>query len=398
MSVTTAPYTLYGAAFSYYSGKTRSYLRHKRIPYVEVPAAAWIYLGLMPRKVGAAVVPVVHTPDGRWLQDSSVIMDELERRFPSPSATPVTPVLRFAAALFELWGDEFLLPLAMHTRWNRPEHLPWYAQEAGAVLLPGWPRFAQRWMGRQIANGMRGHVQTLGFGADMAPVLDRFGQIQLDALDAHFAVSPFLFGGRPSIGDFGLIGPLYAHIGRDPLSRRDLIDTRPHLRDWIGRMVEPAGWSGSQRGAQADGQTRSAADSRTGSKSDVQMDGQFRADDRVPATLLPALRSIFDEMVPYLAECADAVRHTPVLPVTARKAPRFLAPVHYPMAGGTHTRAAASYPVWMAQRVLALFHAMPAADRQTVRAWLDEVGGQGMLALDLPPVTRIGLAAAHTLR
>ncbi len=49
-------FTLFAAEFSYYSGKTRSYLLHKRIPFQEKPANAWIYLSLLPRRVHAAVV------------------------------------------------------------------------------------------------------------------------------------------------------------------------------------------------------------------------------------------------------------------------------------------------------------------------------------------------------
>ncbi|MES2148828.1 MAG: hypothetical protein V4508_03450 [Pseudomonadota bacterium] len=103
--------------------------------------------------------------------------------------------------------------------------------------------------------------------------------------------------------------------------------------------------------------------------------GNFLADDRVPATLMPALRSIFDEMV--------------------RRAPRFLGPVSYPMAGAVHQRRAATYPAWMAQRLRAAFDAMAPAEQGAVRGWLAEVGGEGVLALELPPVARAGLAAAH---
>lgn len=362
-------FTLFGAEFSYYSGKTRSYLLHKRIPFVEKPATAWIYLALLPRRVNAAVVPVVLTPEGEWLQDTSVIIDQLEQRFPQHPVVPATPVQRLVAYLFELWGDEFLLPLAMHTRWNRPEHLDWYPLQAGTVMLPGWPVFMQRWMGRKIASGMQGHVQTLGFDKAQAAVLDRFGQIQLDALNAHFAQHSFLLGNRPCLGDYGLIGPLYAHIGRDPLSSRDLIDTRPHLKAWIARMFQPQSSVG----------------------------GEFLPDDQIPATLLPALRSIFDEMLPFLQGCADAVRQTPQLPANARKAQRFFGMLEYPMAGGTHHRAAASYPVWMTQRLLQVFYGMPANEQELVREWLASVDGSALLKLYLPKVQRVALAAAHTV-
>ena len=360
-------FTLFAAEFSYYSGKTRSYLLHKRIPFQEKPANAWIYLSLLPRRVHAAVVPVVLTPEGQWLQDTSVIIDKLEQRFPQDPVVPNTPVQRLVAYLFELWGDEFFLPLAMHTRWNRPEHLDWYPLQAGAVMLPGWPHFMQRWMGRKIASGMQGHVKTLGFDTAQGAVLDRFGEIQLDGLNAHFAQHKFLLGSRPCLGDYGLIGPLYAHIGRDPLSKRDLIDTRPHLKAWIERMFQPHTAEG----------------------------GEFLSDDQIPVTLLPALRSIFDEMLPFLQGCADAVRQTPLLPVDARKAPRFFGMLEYPLAGGMHQRAAASYPVWMAQRLLAVLSGMSADEQAQVHQWLASVSGAGLLELSLPKVQRIALAAAH---
>lgn len=359
-------YTLYGSDISYYSGKTRSHLLHKRIPFTERCPSAWEYLVAFPRRVGAAVVPVVRTPQGEWLQDSSVIMDVLEERFPAFPAVPATPVLHFAAYLFELWGDEFILPLAMHTRWSRPEHRPCFVQQVGSEMLPGWPTFMQDMVGNRIANTMSGFRRTAGFGPDMAGVLDRFGQIQLDTLDAHFSAHKFLFGGRPSLGDYGLIGPLYAHVGRDHLSKRDLIDTRPNLAAWIACMFQPETSAG----------------------------GDFFADDQLPATLMPALRSIFDEMLPFLAACAEAVARTPVL-AAGEKPQRFFADVSYPMAGGVHTRRASSYVVWMAQRLLGVFTAMSPADQQRVRDWLAGVGGEAVLKLDLPCVARIGMAAGR---
>lgn len=359
--------TLYGVELSYYSGKTRSHLLHKGIPFVEVCPSAWDYLVRFPRQVNAAAVPVLRTPEGQWLQDSSVIIDELERRFPERPALPGTPVLRFAAYLFELWGDEFLLPLAMHTRWSRPEHRPWFVKQVGSGMLPGWPGFLQDAIGNKLANTMSGFAPVAGFTPDMAAVLDRFGQIQLDGLDAHFAQHKFLFGDRPSLGDYGLIGPLYAHIGRDPLSKRDLIDPRPNLAAWIARMYQPESSAG----------------------------GEFFADDRIPETLLPALRSIIDEMLPFLVACANEVRKTPVLPADTAKPPRMLGMVSYPMAGGTHRRRAFAYTVWMAQRLLEAFKAMSAADQERVREWLKSLGGEGLLDLRLPRVKRVGLAALH---
>jgi glutathione S-transferase len=359
-------YTQIGVDLSLYSGKTRSYLRHKRIPFLERGTNAWEFFIKVPRRTKALAVPVVITPQGEWLQDSSAIIDELERRFPASPVLPSTPILRFAAYLFELWGDEFWLPLAMHGRWSHDENRPLFVHDVGEGLMRGFPRWLKRAAAWNHVRLMRNHLPRLGITPELVPLIDRFAQIQLDGLNCHFEHRRYLFGDRPSLGDYGLIGPLYAHLGRDPWPKRELIGPRPHLQQWIERMIRPA-----------------------------DADGDFQREDRVPETLTPALRSIFDEMVPFLAGCVREVRKTPVVAQNARNAVRFLGEIEYPLAGGTHRQRAFSYPVWMLQRMLEAFGRMSAADQQVVRGWLDTVGGSAVLELDPPRVVRIGLAAGR---
>lgn len=362
-------YTQVGLELSLYSGKTRSYLIHKRIPFTERGSNLWELNVTFPRQVRAAVVPVLITPEGEYLGDTSCIIDTLEARFPERPVLPATPVLRFAAYLFELWGDEFWLPLAMHTRWShREENVGLFVHDIGEAMLAGFPRWIKNRIGLHYANKMNSYLPPLGVTAEARPVLDRFLEIQLDGLDRHFGEHRFLFGDRPSLGDYGMIAPLYAHIGRDPWSKRELIEPRPHLKAWIERMYE--------------------AESSAG--------GDFQHEDVLPETLQPALRSIFTELPPFIQGCADAVRQTPVLPPTATKAQRFFkesAP--HPMAGGVLVRQALSYPVWMAQRAMDALAAMNPSEQQQVRSWLAAQGGEAWLKLDLPRVVRVGVAAAR---
>ncbi|MCC6868093.1 MAG: glutathione S-transferase [Burkholderiales bacterium] len=357
-----------GAELSLYSGKLRSYLIQKGIAFVERGSSPFEFVWTAKRRTHARAVPILITPEGEWLQDTSEIIDRLEQRFPERPVLPATPVLRFAAFLFELWGDEFWLPLAMHARWSHAENLPLFVHDAGDALLPAWPRWAKNLIGRNHARLMHALARAVGVTPEFAPLIDRFAQIQLDALDTHFAKHRFLFGDRASLGDFGLIGPLYAHLGRDPWPRRELIGPRPHLGAWIKRMFEPGASSGS-----------------------------FLAHDSVPPTLTPCLRSIVDEMLPFLDACAARVRSTPIVAADAPAAIRMLPEVTYPFAGGVHRRPGLSYPVWMAQRLLDSWRAAPLADRQAVRQWLDALGGGELLQLDLPRVRRIGLAAGRVI-
>src|SRR5688572_20142823 len=210
------PYILYAWHLSYFSGKTRCYLRYKDIPYVEKPIDLYTLTRRIRRKTGAAVMPVVVTPEGEWLQDTSVIIDRLEERFPEAPVVPETPVQRFAAYLMELWGDEWWIPIAMHTRWSYPENYALFEREGGDHLLPGFPRFLKNRAAAIAAGAMRSYKQNVGIVPEQFEVMEQWTHAMLELLDRHFAASPYLFGDKPSLGDFGLVGTMYGHLGRDP--------------------------------------------------------------------------------------------------------------------------------------------------------------------------------------
>jgi len=225
----TDKHILYGAEFSLYSGKARSYLRYKRIPFDEVLSSLGVYKQTIIPKTGVRFIPVVKTPDGQYLQDTSYIIDSLEQSFPTRSVMPETPCQHLAALLLELYGDEWLLMPAMHYRWNF-DNFPFIFDEFGRSLFPRWPRFMQGFLGKRVGARFRGFLPMLGISnANRSALEDWYEKDFLPVLDRHFAEHEFLFGGRPSIGDFGFIGPLYAHLYRDPypgaLMRRDA----PHV-------------------------------------------------------------------------------------------------------------------------------------------------------------------------
>ncbi len=356
-------YTLYGWQASYYTGKVRSYLHFKGIPFVEKsPNILGYYVGLR-RRTGVVAIPVLRTPEGQWLQDSSEIIDHLEARFPEPSIVPTSPVQRFAAYLFELWGDEFWLPTGLITRWcHLAENYPFLERDVANDLLPGWPRMLQKRAVAKVARHMARYLPTAGVVPEQHAVLDRWTEQQLDALDNHFAVHPFLFGTRPSLGDFGLMGPLYGHLSRDPWPARHLIAPRRHLSLWIERMNQPH-----------------------------PPPGEFLDGDAMPATLEPLLQSLFGEMLPYLEGTLGVAQPALHGQVTL---PRFMDAVEFPMDAGYYHRPAMPYGLWMLQRALDAVRAISSADSTAVRAWLNRYGAERMLSLELPRVRRVGLRIA----
>jgi glutathione S-transferase len=363
-------YTLYGWHLSYFTGKALCYLRYKQVPHqlkaVDMVTLMW----RIQRKTGAAVMPVLVTPQGEWINDSSLIIDHIEARVPAPSIHPATPVQRFAAYLMEAWGDEWWIPLAMHTRWTYPENYALFEREAGSALLPFLPGFAQRRAVQRVATTLRGMLPAVGVRPGQLAVMDSWMAGMLDLLNAHFAQHRFLFGDRPTLGDFGLVGSMYGHLGRDPWPARELVAPRQHLRAWIDRMASPAPSAGAASAP------------------------ALLANDQIPATLTPVFQAMAREFLPLLQGINEQVRAKLADWPPGQLLPRRLDDVEVPMGAGRLRRAALPYSLWMAQRTMDIYRSMNPVEQQQVRAWLASIGGEQLLALDIPRLRLHGVRVA----
>lgn len=82
-------YCLYGSPVSYYTAKVRSYLRYKGLRFEQVRATEKVANQIIkPATGGWRVVPVLKTPQGDCIQDSSIILDELESVHKDRSISP----------------------------------------------------------------------------------------------------------------------------------------------------------------------------------------------------------------------------------------------------------------------------------------------------------------------
>lgn len=357
-------YTLYGWHLSYFTGKVLCYLRYKQVPFVLQPVNLYTLTQRIKRETGAVVMPVVVTPQGQWLQDSSVIIDHIEARFVQPSILPDTPVQRCAAYLIEAWGDEWWVPIAMHTRWSYPENYALFESEAGRALLPWLPGFLQRHAVRQVAGKLRSMLPSVGVRPEQFAVLERWTAHMLDLLDAHFAQLPFLLGARPTLADFGLVGSMYGHLGRDPWPARELVAKRGHLRAWIDRMAQPQ---------------------------PLPAGATLLPQDAIAPTLLPVLRAICHEFLPLLEGINTQVKAGLASLPPGKALPRSLKDVEVPMGDGHFCRAALPYTLWMAQRTRDVYHAMHPGEQGEVQDWLRQLGGERLLTLDIPRLQLQGL-------
>ena len=79
-------YTLWGSPHSYYTGKIRSDLIKKGVPYREQFAFHPDFQARILPAIRMLVVPVLETPDGRIVQDTTDMIEELESASPTPSS------------------------------------------------------------------------------------------------------------------------------------------------------------------------------------------------------------------------------------------------------------------------------------------------------------------------
>ncbi len=358
---------LYGWNLSYYTGKVLCYLRYKNIPHEFKPVDLWTLLYRIKRHTGETVMPVLVTETHEWVQDSSVIIDRMEVLYASPSVHPETPVQRFASSLMEAWGDEWWIPIAMHTRWSYAENYEAFEKETGPSLLPYFPNFMQRWAVRKTAKLLRSYLPSVGVRPEHFSLLDDWTVSMLDLFEAHFKQANYLFGDQPAIGDFGLVGTMYGHLGHDAWPARELIAPRPHLRAWIDRMAD-----------------HSQARPHKG----------FLSNDTIAPTMKPVFEVIMKEFIPMLQGIAAQIESMPCNLQPHMPLPRVLGDIAIPVGRGTFKRAAMPYSLWMIQRTLDLYKAMTQSDQSRVQAWLSSVGGTELLRLQFPRLTRVGLRVA----
>lgn len=339
-------YTLIGTDVSYFTGKLRSYLRFKGVPFEERLATAQVYRDVILPRTGVHYIPVLLTPEGMALQDTSEIIDTLEARHGEPTVTPETPRQRLAALWLEVFGDEWMVLPAMHYRWNfKRDNLAYVLREFGSTAHPDWPAPLRSAGGLLPAMLFGNTPPLLGITRATWAAIESFTEWLFDVLDAHFAAHPFLFGTRPSIGDFGLMGSMYAHLYRDPHSGRLMRTRAPRLARWVERMNEPQ-----------------------------QAPGAFLPDDEVPATLEPLLARVFLEQWPVLrdtsARLARWVERHP-----HRRLPRTIGMHRFTLGGASARRVVFPYAQWMLQRPLATYAQLSDSTRESVDPWLRRLGG-----------------------
>ena len=232
-----SPYRIFGIELSPYSVKVRSYFRYKALPH------EWIVRNVATQAeyqkyAKLPIIPLVVTPDGEGIQDSTPILERFEAAHPEPSIHPGDRVAAFVSALLEEFGDEWGNKWMFHYRWAREVDQLCSAGRIARAMMPAANEEQHAAMTAQIRERMVNRVWFVGSNAETAPQIEDSFRETIGLLDAHLATRPYLFGARPAFGDFGLWAQLY-EAWTDPTPGALIEGRAPHVLDWIHRMLWP---------------------------------------------------------------------------------------------------------------------------------------------------------------
>ncbi len=233
----STPYRIIGFELSPYSVKVRSYFRYKEISHEWISRNAG-NMEEFTRRAKLPLIPLVITPDDEALQDSTPILEKLEAQFPEPSIHPEDPALAFLSALIEEYGDEWGNKAMFHYRWWYEADQESAAQRIATGNLPGAPEEAVAKMAAAIRKRMVPRLSFVGSHEGTRDQIERSYERMLAILEPHLEQRPYLFGGRPAFGDFGLAPQLQQCLS-DPTAGARMREVAPNAVAWVERMLSP---------------------------------------------------------------------------------------------------------------------------------------------------------------
>ena len=229
-----------GSPGSPYTRKMLAVLRFRRIPYRYLQSEDE---SLPTPKVG--LIPIFYFPNEHGELsaevDSTPIIRRLEDEYEGRSVIPDDPVLAFLNYLLEDYGDEWLTKAMFHYRWYYQADI----EMAGSVL----PHYAQvnrpddelLMMKKMFSERQISRLYVVGSNDITAQVIEDSYKRFLSALNDHLTNHPFMFGQRPSSGDFGCFGQLTQLTQFDPTPAAVAAQSYPRIHAWVSKMEDLSG-------------------------------------------------------------------------------------------------------------------------------------------------------------
>ena len=354
------PHILYAMPHSLYSGRARSYLIKNRIPFEERSTGHESFKAEVLPKGKLPTIPTLVTPEGEVIRDGAAIIEHFETTSGRP-CQPAGGCQQVISALFDVIGTDGLLRPAMHYRWNFPDENLAFVRYHFLHSQRDMPEREEKT--EAMMNRMRHAAMIFGVTEQSQPVVEALYLDYLDALNRHFEHYPYLLGWRPCIGDFGLLAPMYAHLGRDPYPSRLMQQRAPAVYRWVERM--------------------NREDQDTPEYFNAGND--FLANDEVPETLIPVLKILAEDFVPETLAAADLINHWLVErqpepgAIAVGRLAEALGTADFTVRGETITALAQPHRFFLLQRVLDAFVDFSDNEKGEVNALLKKCGMERVL-------------------
>ena len=358
VSTSAQPATLYGVPMSLYTGRARSYLIKNGIPYVEEPCVSPHYYDVvLPKAGGRRSMPTLELADGTVIRDGVAIVDHFERQN-GHAHMPTAPRQAIVSLLLDVVGAEGMLRPAMYYRWHHDVQREFV--ESNFLTI-----FEDQQMARERMQSLQAETNpAFGILSHTIPVIESVYADLLDALQAHFACYPYLLGYRPSIGDFGMIAPLYGHLGRDPVPLALMQARAPMAFRWVERMNRPEPDIGEYAVRGVD----------------------YLPDDEIPDTLIEVLSRLAEDFVPETRAHRDTINawlqtQTELSPGTPME--RGVGLGDWQLRSTAFSTLAQPFRFYLLARVQAAYAALDAGAQASVRAMLGECGMADVLEMSI---------------
>eukprot|EP00127_Corallochytrium_limacisporum_P003002 Clim_evm49s144 gene=Clim_evmTU49s144 len=244
-------YTIFGAPGSPYTLKVRAAFRYRHIPYQFVIMGGMWKNDVM-AKVKVPVIPVVKTPDGEYMNDSTPLLLKMEKLY-RPGFKSLAPeqsnnAVHFLIHFLEDFADEWCTKGMFHWRWFRErdgrdaarwlvadQTLGLVDQQSSEALAKD---FFERQTGRNPIVGVTPANQNM-IETTMFKVLD-----VVESLCTEAAGGPYLFGTAPTLADFALYGQISQFIV-DLTIMETVREKYPYSYRWIMILDDVSGVDGS---------------------------------------------------------------------------------------------------------------------------------------------------------
>lgn len=231
------PYKLYGAELSPYSQKVRAFLSYAGIPF------EWLNRSNaraeeIQRYAKLPLLPILVGSEDDVTQDSTPILEKLAAE--NPVLAPSDPAAGFLAALIEDYADEWLNKVMYHYRWSNSADRESAAERIVAGMFEGEEIPNKESLVAAVCERMSSRLRHVGSNPESAPILEGSFERLIGLLEPLLQSRSYLFGGRPSLADFGLAAQLDQMLS-DPTAGSLLRDGAPKLISWLKRMRGASG-------------------------------------------------------------------------------------------------------------------------------------------------------------